>query len=72
MKRAALLVLTLALVLPLTVSFGESPASAQTCQELCAQENFQCQQTCQGTIKAVQTCRAACNDDYYACVAGCP
>jgi len=69
MKRAALLVLTLALVLPLTVFFGEPPASAQTCEEACHQTAFQCQQTCLG--QGVW-CREACNQDYYACVAACP
>lgn len=72
MKRAALFVLSLALILPLTLSLGESPASALTCEEQCYQDSFQCQQSCQGTPKAVQLCRSECANDYQVCIAGCP
>lgn len=69
MKRAALLVLTLALVLPLTVSFGESPAAALTCQQQCQQEAAACQFACQGQGFA---CRHQCDEDYSYCLALCP
>lgn len=69
MKRAALFVLSLVLILPLTLSLGESPASALTCHEQCQQTAFQCQQACQGQGTA---CRQQCNLDYQACIAGCP
>lgn len=69
MKRAALFVLSLALILPITWSLSEPPASALTCHEQCQQVAFQCQQACQGQGAA---CRQQCNLDYNACVAGCP
>jgi hypothetical protein len=68
MKRAALLVLTLALVLPATFFFGESPAAALTCPEQCRAENVQCLSPCLGS----PSCRAYCNDAYAACLASCP
>jgi hypothetical protein len=71
MKRAALFVLSLAFILPLSISVGEPPATALTCEQDCWQEAFQCQQLCHGEIP-LWACREQCNQDYYACIAGCP
>lgn len=68
MKRAVLFVLSLALVLPLAISFGEPPATALTCKEQCDAELWQCLQACQG----VPSCRRVCNDDHAFCVGSCP
>jgi hypothetical protein len=71
MKRAALLVLTLALVLPLTAFFAEPPAFAGPCQDMCQQQSFQCTQSCQGGPGGA-ACRNQCSLDYQACIAACP
>lgn len=71
MKRAALLVLTLALVLPFTFFFAEAPATAQTCEDVCRQEAFQCTQLCQGGPFGA-FCRDECAQEYHACVDACP
>lgn len=69
MKRAALLLLTFALVLPLALFVGEPPATALTCQQECQQEAAACQQACQGQGFA---CRHQCDLDYSYCLSTCP
>lgn len=68
MKRAALFVLTLALVLPLAISVGEPPATALTCQEQCNAELWECLQPCQG----VPSCRWECYAYHTDCINSCP
>jgi hypothetical protein len=69
MKRATLFILALVLVLPLIFTFGEAPAAASTCQELCQQEAAACQHACQGQGLA---CRQQCDADYSYCLSTCP
>ena len=69
MKRAVLFVLSLALILPLSISVGEPPATALTCQQQCQQEAAACQFGCQGQGLA---CRRQCDQDYSYCLAMCP
>lgn len=69
MKRAAFLLLTLALVLPLALFVGEPPATALTCPEQCQAEASACYRACQGQGLA---CRQQCDQDYSTCLALCP